>query len=113
MKRSPLSSGSFQVNSKIQPRVCASVMWRPDVGQVIAASLTPPLAPLTPGAPSLTWPPLPLPRSLAHRRSQWNGSDYFGASVAAFHHLGRQHGYAMVYCESKGLHFRPLPSPPD
>lgn len=33
----------------------------------------------------------------------WDGSDYKGASVCAFHCLAKLKKYTMVYCESKGL----------
>ncbi len=33
----------------------------------------------------------------------WDGSAYFGASLAALWRLGRKHGYTLVACESKGV----------
>lgn len=33
---------------------------------------------------------------------RWNGSDYYGASLAAMQSLGQRKGYALVYCERTG-----------
>ena len=33
----------------------------------------------------------------------WDGSNYHGGSVCAFHCLAKKNGYSMVYCESKGV----------
>jgi hypothetical protein len=33
---------------------------------------------------------------------QWNGTDYFGASLLALQHLGQRKGYTLVYCERTG-----------
>jgi hypothetical protein len=34
---------------------------------------------------------------------QWNGSDYFGASLRALAELGGRKGFTLVYCESRGV----------
>ena len=48
---------------------------------------------------------VPWPKNAAGEEmpSIWDGSDYFGASVSAFHYLAGQHGYTMVYCEIRGI----------
>lgn len=33
----------------------------------------------------------------------WDGSNYHGASVCAFHCLAKQNNYSMIYCESSGV----------
>lgn len=33
----------------------------------------------------------------------WSGTDFFGASIAAFSKLGQRFNYTMVYCESMGV----------
>lgn len=33
----------------------------------------------------------------------WDGTDYFGASLLAFYHLGRAKGYSLVYAEYSGV----------
>jgi hypothetical protein len=38
-----------------------------------------------------------------HRVFQWDGSDYFGASLRAMVALGRKRGYTLVYVESTGV----------
>lgn len=35
--------------------------------------------------------------------SIWDGSNYFGASISALYHLGRNFNYSLVYAESKGV----------
>ncbi len=34
---------------------------------------------------------------------RWNGTDYFGASLTALERLSRRKGYALVYCERRGV----------
>jgi hypothetical protein len=34
---------------------------------------------------------------------RWDGTDYFGASLAALEKLGREKGYALVGCDSRGV----------
>lgn len=48
-------------------------------------------------------PPLER-KSIAYDPSfQWNGTDYFGASLRALAELGKRKGYTLVYCESRGV----------
>lgn len=34
---------------------------------------------------------------------KWDGTDYFGASIAALEKLGREKGYTLIYAERKGV----------
>ena len=38
-----------------------------------------------------------------NRSAVWDGTTYFGASVAAVAKLGGKYGYSLVYCESRGV----------
>lgn len=48
--------------------------------------------------------PPPESRTIAYDSAfRWDGTDYFGASLAALERLGRSKGYRLVACDSRGV----------
>jgi hypothetical protein len=49
------------------------------------------------------WPPGQA-RAVAYQPwFVWDGTDYFGASLAALHRLAEHKGYRLVYCDEHGV----------